>query len=125
MPDVVQAIDAAVADSSDEELLELIAELGGTQYVLEQGFEQFRLRLDPDAARDCAVCWRLSGPDGMHPYTIVVQGTEATVSRGESKDAQLTFALSVPDYLRLVRGCLDAPKAVSYTHLTLPTTPYV
>ena len=31
--------------------------------------------------------------------------------------------ISKKNYLRII--CLDSPGAVSYTHLTLPTTPYV
>ena len=55
----------------------------------------------------------------MHPYKAQILHID--FQRVSRKD---TISMSVPIHLR---GADEAPgvKAVSYTHLTLPTTPYV
>ena len=103
-------LDAVIAEGSDEEVLAVIGELGGTRHVLEQGFGQ--ARLDPAAARDCVVCLRLAAGNETHRYSIVIRDGEASISGGEMPNPILTFESSVPDFLRLIRGRLDAMKAL-------------
>lgn len=110
MSDPGPDLDAVVAEGSDEEVLAVIAELGGTRHVLEQGFGQFQI--DPAEARDCVVGLRLEDSHETHCYTLVVRDGETSVSRGEMPDADLTLEFSVPDFLRLTRGRLDAMKAL-------------
>jgi putative sterol carrier protein/acyl-coenzyme A thioesterase PaaI-like protein len=106
----LEELNAVVAEGSDEEVLAVIAELGGTQRVLEQLFGQ--AQLDPAEARDCIVCLRLADSGETHRYAIVVRDDQATISEGEMPDANLIFESSVPDFLRLTRGRLDPMKAL-------------
>ena len=58
----------------------------------------------------------LRGVKALHPdWTSAAQAAEA------AKNLNIRFS-SIPDWQSVLT---DAPGAVSYTHLTLPTTPYV
>ena len=56
------------------------------------------------------------------PYTFILPATREVPKRLQNPKRR-TIGLRVPDHT-IVQAMLDSLGAVSYTHLTLPTTPY-
>ena len=61
-----------------------------------------------------------SGHDEVHPGQFVMARLDLMLGN------DVTAPLAIEEFKRIgARRLADAAKAVSYTHLTLPTTPYV
>ena len=68
----------------------------------------------PESAAD-------SLPDDQEPLTLSIN------SKGEIyiQEHQVTYQKMIPKLLAIAKNRTDTRISVSYTHLTLPTTPYV
>ena len=74
--------------------------------------KQMRLDLASPSVHECGKLWEYAGAGQIQPHLLAVQGPLAREQVGhQERSAQGVFA---HDFV-----------PVSYTHLTLPTTPYV
>lgn len=109
----------AVKGKSDEEIMEFVATMGGTEAVLDLTFEGMKAALDPAKAQDCVVGYELTDGGTTHAYTVTVKDKEASYQKAPPTDARVTLGLSVPDYLRLISGELDGMQAFMQGKLKL------
>lgn len=105
------ALREVVEGRSDDEIMELVGNLGGPEAILDLTFEGMKQAVDPAKAQDCVVGWRLKAGDDVHQYTVTIQGGSVEVAKREPTDARVTMGLSVPDYLRLISGNVDGMQA--------------
>lgn len=106
-----EALAEATKDKSDEEITQLVADMGGTEQLLDMIFDGMKEALDPDKAQDCVIGWKLTEGGTTHPYTITIENKQASYEKREPEDARVTLSMSVPDYLRLISGNLDGMQA--------------
>lgn len=106
-----EALAEATKDKSDEEIMGFVAELGGTEQLLDMIFDGMKEALDPDRAQDCVIGWKLTDGDTTYPYTITIENKQASYEKRDPEGARVTLGMSVPDYLRLISGNLDGMQA--------------
>jgi len=99
-------------------------EAGDLRDIIAEG-NRFELILDEDRGEFDAT-FQLDGRTIRTDGTYVISGNEITFSDDPFDDSDVTVGRSV-EIVRATNTILltDTAAAVSYTHLTLPTTPYV
>lgn len=106
-----EALAEATKDKSDEEIMQFVGDMGGTEQFLDMIFEGMKEALDPDKAQDCVIGWKLTDGDTTHTYTITIENKQATYEKRDPEGARVTLGMSVPNYLRLISGHLDGMQA--------------
>ena len=109
----------AVKGKSDEEIMQFVGTLGGTEAVLSLTFEGMKTALNPDKAQDCVIGYELAEDGNTHAYAVVVKDKQASYEKRDPSDARVTLGLTVPDYLRLIAGELDGMQAFMQGKLKL------
>lgn len=120
MTDDPQAVlQEAVKGKSDEEIMETVGNLGGTEPLLDMTFEGMKGALNADKAQDCIIGYELTDADKTYAYAVIIKGSECTYEKRDPSDARVTLGLSVSDYLRLISGELDGMQAFMQGKLKL------
>lgn len=109
----------AVKGKSDEEINELLQNMGGVEQMLDMTFEGMRDALNPDAAQDCVVGYSLTEGGNTYNYAVIIKDKACAVEKREPTDARVTLGMTVPDYLRLISGELDGMQAFMQGKLKL------
>lgn len=120
MADDPQAmLQEAVKGKSDDEIMEFVKNMGGTEGLLTLTFEGMKAALNPEKAQDCVIGYKLTEGDTTHTYTVTVKGGTAAYEKRDPSDARVTLGLTLPDYLRLIAGELDGMQAFMQGKLKL------
>ena len=131
-PPLRDRLGALADEKSDAELRDLFA----SPDSLGQLFADLARQLNRSAAEDGVIRFELIDGGVSHPFALVVEGAACTVQPegpppaspggrppqracGAPRPARLTLRLSVPDFVRLIAGRLDAAAAHASGKLTL------
>ena len=105
-------LDALIEGKSDEEITNTVQQ-AGYDTVLEPIFTGMAAAFLPDknGGRNAVIVYDISTPDGQERYEVVVQDGTCTTSKGGDKEATVTLALNLPDFLKLMAGKLNGVTA--------------
>ena len=104
---------------SEEEIMELVNQMGGAETALQMIFEGMKNALNPDKAQDCIVGFRLTEDGNTHTYTVTIKGKQASYEKAEPEGARVVLGMTMVDYLRLIAGELDGMQAFMQGKLKL------
>jgi putative sterol carrier protein len=104
---------AMIEGRTDREINNLVSSQG-VDKVLVDIFNGRAAAFDPGAAgnQSAVIQFEVIAPDGRHSYQLNVANGKCNVATGYKEAAHITFALELPDFLRLVCGKLDEVQAV-------------
>ncbi|MGH2811511.1 MAG: SCP2 sterol-binding domain-containing protein [Actinomycetota bacterium] len=108
----------AIRGKSEAEISEFVDAMGGEEF-LDVTFEGMAEALRPDKAQDCVIGYELTHRGRTIPYALSVRGGKAGFERRPPTDANVTLALSVPNYLRLITGQLPVLRSVFMRRLRI------
>jgi putative sterol carrier protein len=99
---------------SDDEILDLVHSVGGSDATLEQAFWGMKeaFQAERAAGQSAVIRWDITTPeDEVVTYELEVSDGECTLSRGAHGEARVVLALDLADFLRLVTGCMNGTEA--------------
>lgn len=101
-----------VAGRGDEEVVQAV-EAKGVDRVLDKVFEGMRSRFVPERAggQQAVAQWDVMAPDGERVYQLKVADGACSLAKGVTETPRVTLRLTLPNFLRLVTGELDAMRA--------------
>jgi putative sterol carrier protein len=114
-----QELADAIRGKSDDEILLGAQLVGGVEALLDQTFAAAKDHLNPDAAKDVVIGYRLSHGPATYEYAVVVKDKAVTIEKRNPADARVTLVLTVPDYLRFITGELNNMTAFTTGRLQL------
>ncbi len=102
---------AMVQDRSDAEILTAVK--GNEEALLDGIFDAMAKAFDPSkaAGQSAIIQYDLDTPQGLVSYQMKVDNGTCTVEKGASGEARVTMAMSMPNFVRLMAGLLDAMQA--------------
>lgn len=106
----------ALKGRSDDEILAWIRSVGGSAVFLKQAFWGMRegFQADRAAGQSAVIRWDIATPErSVITYELEVTDGECMVSRGARSEPRVVLGMTLPDFLRLVTGSLDARDALS------------
>ena len=100
-----------VKGRSDEEILTSVK--GNEEVLLDGIFDAMKAAFDPAAAvgQSAIAQYDLDTPGGLVSYQIKVDSGTCSVGKGAPGEARVTMAMSMPNFVRLMAGVLDATQA--------------
>jgi putative sterol carrier protein len=100
-----------VKDRSDEEILTGVR--GNEEVLLDGIFDAMKEALDPSRAsgQSAIIQYDLDTPQGLVNYQVKVNNGTCTIEKGTPGEPRVTLAMSLPNFVRLMAGVLDATKA--------------
>jgi putative sterol carrier protein len=103
---------ALIEGHSDDEINTAIKNLG-YDAVLGQIFSEMQTRFLPEkaAGRNAVIQYDINTPEGPETYQVVVADGACTTGKGGDREATVTLALALPDFLRLISGKLNGVQA--------------
>jgi putative sterol carrier protein len=99
--DVMRAV---IAGKPDDDVMQLVENMGGVEAVLEMVFQGMEEALIPDKAQDCVIGWELTSGGKTYDYTVTVKDKRATYEESKPTDARVTLGCSVVEFVRLIAG---------------------
>ena len=121
MADLVETR-AAIRGRSDAEILAWIERVGGTQAFLELAFAGMQEAFVAERAgeKSAVVEWDIATPDmGVQSYQVLIEDGACRVESGQLVKPEVTLAMQIADFLRILVGTLDARLAVAQGKLTV------
>ena len=108
-----------VKDRSDEEILTSVK--GNEEALLDGIFDAMKGAFDPSAAvgQSAIVQYDLDTPQGLLNYQVKVDNGACTIEKGTSGESRVTMAMSLPNFVRLMAGVLDATMAFTSGQLKI------
>ena len=110
-----RSIPADMRGRSDNEILDWIDRIGGTDAFLDQTFSGMcdAFRADRAAGQSAIIEWDIRTPDrGVVSYQVVVEQGACRAQRGHGAQAGVKLDIDMANFLRLVTGALDSSEAV-------------
>jgi putative sterol carrier protein len=103
---------AMIEGRTDREINNLVSSQG-VDKVLGDIFNGRAAAFDPRAAgnQSAVIQFEVIAPGGRHSYQLNVANGKCNVAKGYTEAARVTFALELPDFLRLIAGKLDEEQA--------------
>ena len=100
-----------VKGRSDEEILTAVK--GNEEVLLDGIFDAMKATFDPSAAvgQSAVVQYDLDTPRGLVNYQVKVDNGTCTIEKGATDEPRVTLAMSMPNFVRLMAGVLDAMQA--------------
>ena len=100
-----------VEGRSDEEILTGIT--GNEEVLLDGIFDAMKAAFDPSraAGHGAIIQYDLDTPRGLVNYQVNVNSGTCTIEKGTTGEPRVTLAMSMPDFVRLMAGVLDAMQA--------------
>jgi putative sterol carrier protein len=97
---------------SDEEINAFVTEQG-PDAILDPIFEGMQARFLPEkaAGKTAVIQYDVATSQGVESRQVDVRDGNCTVSKGADKEASVTLALALPDFLRLITGKLNGVQA--------------
>lgn len=85
----------------------------GADTILRPIFEGMQARFLPDkaAGKSAVIQYDVTTAEGVESWQVDVKDGTCTVAKGADKEASVTLALALPDFLRLVTGKLNGVQA--------------
>jgi len=99
-----------IGGKNDEDIMDFIRTLGGSEPVLELIFALMPQELDAAKAKDCVLGWEITAEDQTYSYRTEIRNGELTAERRAPDDAQATVVIDMPEFLRIIIEELEAPK---------------
>ena len=101
-----------VEGRTDQEINDSVSSQG-VDKVLGDIFNGMVAAFDPSAAgyQSAVIQYDVTAPDGAHSYQLNVADGKCKVAKGGKEAARITFALALPDFLRLIADKLDGKQA--------------
>jgi putative sterol carrier protein len=96
-----------IAGKPDDDVMQLVENMGGVETVLEMCFQGMEEALDPTKAQDCVIGWGLTSGGKTYDYTVTVKDKKATYEECKAADARVTLGCSVTEFVRLIAGEVD------------------
>jgi putative sterol carrier protein len=108
-----------VKDRSDEEILTSVR--GNEEALLDGIFDAMKEAFDPSkaAGQSAIVQYDLDTPRGILNYQVKVDNGTCTIEKGTSGESRVTMAMSLPNFVRLMAGLLDATMAFTSGQLKI------
>jgi putative sterol carrier protein len=100
-----------VKDRSDEEILTGVK--GNEEVLLDGIFDAMKEAFDPSKAsgQSAIIQYDLDTPQGLVNYQVKVDNGTCTIEKGTHGEPRVTLAMSLPNFVRLMAGVLDAMQA--------------
>jgi putative sterol carrier protein len=100
-----------VKGRSDEEILTAVK--GNEEVLLDGIFDAMKAAFDPSKAvgQSAVVQYDLDTPQGLVNYQLKVDNGTCAVEKGTTGEPRVTLAMSLPNFVRLMAGVLDAMQA--------------
>jgi len=106
--DVIREV---IEGKPDEDVMQLVQNMGGVDAVIEMVFEGMEDALIPDRAQDAVIGWELCEGETEHDITLTVKDQKASYAVRAPSEPRVTLALSFTDFIRLISGDLDGAQA--------------
>jgi len=108
-----------VKDRSDEEILTSVR--GNEEALLDGIFDAMKEAFDPSkaAGQSAIMQYDLDTPQGLLNYQVKVDNGACTIEKGTSGESRVTMAMSLPNFVRLMAGVLDATMAFTSGQLKI------
>lgn len=98
---------------TDEEIVDFVYTLGGGQpaVFMELIMAILPLELDPQKASDCVIGFEITAQERVYAFRVEVSGTEVISERRDPSGADVTIAISLANFIRLITEELGGVKA--------------
>ena len=105
------ALGKAIDGKSDDEIIRALE--GKYDQTCAEVFEGMKRHFLPEkaAGQKAVIQYDVKAPDAVHTYQIEIDGDRCEISKGASRPARVTLALTFPNFLRLVSGRLNGVQA--------------
>jgi putative sterol carrier protein len=101
----------AIQGKPDEDVMQLVQNMGGIDAVIEMVFEGMEDALVADKAQDAVIGWEICDGESEHDVTLTVKDKKASYDMRASTPTRVTLALSFTDFIRLISGDLSGSEA--------------
>jgi len=97
---------------TDDEIME-VSKAIGIEAVLEKTFDGMcqAFQADKAAGQAAVIGWDISAEGQSYKWQLEVADGKCAAEKNGSKDARVTLALALPDFLRLITGKLNGQQA--------------
>jgi putative sterol carrier protein len=104
---------ATILDGRSDDEVDGFVKQAGYDVVLGNVFSEMKARFLPDkaAGRTGVIQYEIKTLDGDEVYQVEVTGGQCSAGKGSEKEPSVILVLTLPDFLRLISGRLNAVQA--------------